>query len=106
MMTSFIIYIIILIPFLIFAIVLSKGKGAWLIAGFNTMSDSEKAKYNRVALCKFMSKVIYGICLSLLLWALSDLLKLTWPYILGMVLFVAILLFTIIYANTGDRFKK
>ncbi|MGP9043612.1 DUF3784 domain-containing protein [Cytobacillus kochii] len=106
MMTSFIIYIIILIPFLIFAIVLSKGKGAWLIAGFNTMSDSEKAKYNRVALCKFMSKVIYGICLSILLWALSDLLKLTWLYILGMVLFVAILLFTIIYANTGDRFKK
>ncbi|WP_461611097.1 DUF3784 domain-containing protein [Cytobacillus kochii] len=42
-MTSFIIYIIILIPFLIFAIVLSKGKGAWLIAAFNTMSDSEKA---------------------------------------------------------------
>lgn len=106
MMTSFIIYIIILIPFLIFAIVLSKGKGAWLIAGFNTMSDSEKAKYNRVALCKFMSKVIYGICLSILLLALSDLLKLTWLYILGMVLFVAILLFTIIYANTGDRFKK
>ncbi|MDM5209531.1 DUF3784 domain-containing protein [Cytobacillus kochii] len=105
-MTSFIIYIIILIPFLIFAIVLSKGKGAWLIAGFNTMSDSEKAKYNRVALCKFMSKVIYGICLSILLLALSDLLKLTWLYILGMVLFVAILLFTIIYANTGDRFKK
>lgn len=53
-----------------------------------------------------MSKVIYGICLSILLWALSDLLKLTWLYILGMVLFVAILLFTIIYANTGDRFKK
>ncbi|MEY9977624.1 hypothetical protein ABH968_002570 [Lysinibacillus sp. RC79] len=41
-----IVWLIIMIPFLIFAIVLSQGKGAFLIAGYNTMSNSEKEKYN------------------------------------------------------------
>lgn len=72
------IYIIILIPFLICAFALSKGKGAWLIAGYNTMSDSEKATYDQEALCKFMSKVIYGICICMIVWAFSDLWSITW----------------------------
>ncbi|MGE8035570.1 DUF3784 domain-containing protein [Lysinibacillus sp. NPDC093692] len=36
---------IITILILIFAIVLSQGKGAFLLAGYNMMSDSEKEKY-------------------------------------------------------------
>ncbi|MGE8000373.1 DUF3784 domain-containing protein [Lysinibacillus sp. NPDC093190] len=49
---------IIMIPFLIFAIVLSQGKGVFLLAGYNTMSDSEKEKYNEKALAIFMDKVM------------------------------------------------
>ncbi|MBD7938667.1 DUF3784 domain-containing protein [Cytobacillus sp. Sa5YUA1] len=28
------------------------------------MSESEKEKYDQVALCRFMSKIMYGICLN------------------------------------------
>ncbi|WP_338754760.1 DUF3784 domain-containing protein [Bacillus sp. FJAT-52991] len=44
-----------------------------MLAGYNTMSESEKEKYNAAELCKFMSKIMYGICFSILLWALSEL---------------------------------
>ena len=52
-----IINLIILIPFLIFAFYLSKGKSASLRAGYNTMSDSKKAQYDEVAMCKFIGKL-------------------------------------------------
>lgn len=46
-----------MIPFLIFAIVLSQGKGAFLLAGYNTMKESKKEIYNEKALAKFMGKI-------------------------------------------------
>lgn len=45
---------IIAIALVILAVVFSKGKGAGFIAGYNTMSESEKAEYDEVAMCKFM----------------------------------------------------
>lgn len=101
-----IVWFIIMIPFLIFAIVLSQGKGAFLIAGYNTMSDSEKEKYNEIALAKFVGKVMYGYCFCLLLWGLNDLFKIEWLFIIGLVLFIVLTIFVIVYANTRNRFKK
>jgi hypothetical protein len=94
------------IAFLIFAIYLSKGKGAFLIAGYNTMSDSEKAKYNELSLCKFMSKMMFGISFSIFLWALSELLEIQFLFYIGLVLFICLIVFGLVYSNTGDRFKK
>lgn len=105
-MSGAIINLIILIPFLIFAAVLSKGKGAFLIAGYNTKSDREKAQYDETALCKFMSKIMYGISLSILMWALSELLDNQVLFVIGMIFFIGVILFAIIYSNTGDRFKR
>ncbi len=92
--------------FLILAIFLLKGKGAFLIAGYNTMSDTEKAKYDEIALCKFMGKVMYGISFSLLLWALSDLLNIQVLFTIGLVLFLFLIVFVLVYSNTGNRFKR
>ncbi|QPQ30395.1 DUF3784 domain-containing protein [Lysinibacillus sp. JNUCC 51] len=101
-----IVWFIIMIPFLIFAIVLSQGNGAFLIAGYNTMSDSEKEKYNEKALAKFVGKVMYGYCVCLLLWGLNDLFKTEWLFLLGLVLFIGLTIFVVVYANTRNRFKK
>ncbi|MFE3573074.1 DUF3784 domain-containing protein [Lysinibacillus sp. NPDC059133] len=101
-----IVWFIIMIPFLIFAIVLSQGKGAFLLAGYNTMSDSEKEKYNEKALAKFVGKVMYGYCFCLLLWALNELFKTEWLFIIGLVLFIVLTIFVVVYANTRNRFKK
>ncbi|PAQ13496.1 hypothetical protein CD798_15530 [Bacillaceae bacterium SAOS 7] len=105
-MSDAIVHLVILIPFLIFAIALSKGKGAFLLAGYNTMPEHKKEKYNEAELCQFMSKIMYGICLSLLLWALSELFNRQILFIIGLILFVSLIVFALVYANTGNRFKK
>ncbi|MFC4408934.1 DUF3784 domain-containing protein [Chungangia koreensis] len=105
-MVGVIINLIMVIAFLILGIYLSKGKGAFLIAGYNTMSASEKAKYDEVTLCKFMGKMMYGLSFSIFLWALSDLLEIQLLFIIGMVLFAGLIVFILVYINTGNRFKK
>ncbi|WP_346200295.1 DUF3784 domain-containing protein [Caldifermentibacillus hisashii] len=48
----------------IFAIILSRGKGGFLLAGYNNLPESEKEQYDEVALCKFMGKMMYGMCMA------------------------------------------
>lgn len=99
-------FLIISIPFLIFAITLSKGKGASILAGYNTMPDSKKARYDEVALCKFMGKIMYGISFSIVLFSLSELFENQIIFIVGLILLLSFIIFALIYANTGNRFKK
>ncbi len=47
--------------FVIMSIVLLTGHGANLIAGYNTSSEKEKAKYNKKKLCR-----VVGICFSVI----------------------------------------
>ena len=105
-MTGAIVNLIILIPFLILGIFLSKGKGASFLAGYNTMSESKKAEYDEIAMCKFMGKIMYGICFSILLWALSELLEYQILFVIGLILFFSLIIFAIVYSNTGNRFKR
>ncbi|CAM4166546.1 hypothetical protein BAMA_18215 [Bacillus manliponensis] len=98
--------LIVLILFLLLGIVFSKGKGAFLIAGYNTLSGSEKEQYNETELCKFMGKMMYGFCFCILLLLLSDFLEIQMLFIVGIVLFIALIIFLIVYTNTGNRFKK
>lgn len=105
-MIGFIINLIILIPLIILAIALSKGKGASLLAGYNTMSAEKKAQYDEVALCKFMSKIMYGLSFSIFLWALSDLLDMQILFVIGLILFTCLIILAVVYPNTGNRFKR
>ena len=98
--------LIISIPFFILAINLSKGKGASLLAGYNTLSDSEKAQYDEVALCKFMGRMMYGITFSIFLFSLSEMLENKVIFIIGLILLLSLITFSLVYSNTGNRFKK
>ena len=42
-------------------VLFSKGKGAFLIAGYNTMSKEKKARYDKNALCRFMGKLMFAL---------------------------------------------
>ena len=46
--------LVISIIFLIISILLLMGKGSFLIAGYNTASEKEKAKYNEKKLCRIV----------------------------------------------------
>ncbi|WP_214723126.1 DUF3784 domain-containing protein [Exiguobacterium sp. s143] len=105
-MSESIVYFVILVPLLVFAIVLSRGKGASLLAGYNTLSESKKEHYDEVALCQFMGKIMYGVCFSILLFAGSELFGYYSLFTLGVMLLFFLIVFAVVYSNTSDRFKK
>lgn len=92
--------------FILLGIILSMGKGSFLIAGFNTMTKEEKEKYDAVSLCKFMGKAMFSFAFCIILFLLSELWEMKILFNIGLILFFIIVIFIFIYANTGNRFKK
>ncbi|ENK0840351.1 DUF3784 domain-containing protein [Clostridium sporogenes] len=92
--------------FILLGIILSMGKGSFFIAGFNTMPKEEKKEYDVVSLCKFMGKVMFIIAFCITLFLLSEILKIKVIFYIGLILFFIVIIFTLIYSNTGNRFKK
>ncbi|QUW22685.1 DUF3784 domain-containing protein [Sporosarcina sp. Marseille-Q4063] len=92
--------------FTVFGVFLLSGKGTFLIAGFNTLPRGEKAKYDKLALGKFYGKTILALSASMVFWLLSDILQNNVLFIIGLILFVAVIIFSLLYSNLGDRFKK
>ena len=103
---SIIIMASVIVLFIILGIVFLRGKGSSFIAGYNTMSPEEKENYDTFALCKFMGKMMFALSFSMLFWILSIVYEMNWLLGLGLVLFIGIVVFMIIYVNTGNRFKK
>lgn len=101
-----IIILIIMILFIGLGILLYNGKGAFLIAGYNTMPKEEREKYDEKALSKFMGKSMIAIASTLIFYLYGIMYELEWPFHVGTILMVAYIVFMIIYMNTGNRFKK
>lgn len=96
---------IIIIVFIALGFVLMRGKGAFLIAGYNPMPEDEKAKYDVIALCKFMGKMMFLFAFSMVFWVLSEILEQNWLFVVGIILFMGTMLFLLIYMNTNNRFQ-
>lgn len=100
------IHLAITVLFLLLGILFSRGKGAGLIAGYNTASPSQKAKYDKKKLCKGMAKLMYALAVCWLVVASSEIfhaMALLW---IGLVLFLAVAIAGVIYMNTENRFRK
>ena len=91
---------------IIMSVFLLSGRGAFLLAGLNTMSKSEKEKYDIPSLCKFMGKVLLVVGVLTLLVGIEYLYAFWWFWLIWGILFIGITVFAIIYVNTGNRFKK
>lgn len=57
------------VMFLVLGIFLFRGKGKWLIAGYNTASNEEKAKYDDKKLCRAVSVVCFATSIMLFVMA-------------------------------------
>ena len=100
------IHIALILLFLILGIVLWKGKGAWMIAGYNTSSEAEKSKYDEKSLCRFVAKLMFFYAACFAVSAVCTCLNSTTIYYCVMALFLIVTIAALIYANTGNRFKK
>jgi hypothetical protein len=57
---------------LIMTILFLLGKGAFFIAGYNTLSKEQKARYNEKRLCRLFGAVMLSVTLVLFVFALYD----------------------------------
>jgi hypothetical protein len=73
---------------------------------FSDDPKEEKEKYDELALCRFMGKMIFVLSFCMLLWPASELFGMQWLFGLGLGLFIGIVLIMVVYINTGNRLKK
>lgn len=97
---------VIAVLFVLLGILFSQGKGAFLIAGYNTASPAEKTRYDEKALCRFMGKLMFVLAACQMVMGLGAAWAGMWLYWLGIALFLASAVGGVIYANTGGRFLK
>ena len=90
----------------VIAIFLLRGKGAFLIAGYNTMPSAKKARYDEKALCRCTGWLLLALSLCFALIPFGVHFDLSWLAYAGMALTLAVTLGFVIYANTGKRFLK
>lgn len=85
-----------------------RGKAAWLVAGYNTMSPDEKAQWDGPALARFTGKILlamgvvtlpYGVGLFHFGWGV-------WLTLTYLAVMVGLSVFAAIWCNTGNRFRK
>ena len=96
----------IIVLFAALGVALLHGKGAFLIAGYNTMSDAERNAIDEERLCRFMGKLMLVLAGC---WCVVTLFEARGPMTLFWVAVAAFLTITfgaVIYANTGNRFNK
>ncbi len=82
------------------------GKGASLIAGYNTMSKEEKATYDTKKLTRFAGILMLIIGILTILLGVFGTRYLLWSTIGYVVVVMLLTVIAIIYANTKQRFKR
>ena len=93
---------------LIIGLVIQTGKAGFLIAGYNTMSKEDQAKYDIKALSKFVGLVLITIPSIILLLASIPIFLNFYPIAVMAIswgVFMVFILVGLIYLNTGSRFK-
>ena len=100
------VHLIITVVFVLLGILFHFGKGADLIAGYNTLPAAKKAEYDVKKLCKYVSRLMFALAVCWLVIASSELFKTMVLLWIGLCLFMLVVLFGVIYMNTGNRCKK
>lgn len=101
-----VVHLIMIVVLILLGILFHFGKGADLIAGYNTLPAEKKAEYDVKKLCKYMSKLMFALAVCWMVIASSELFKTIALLWIGLCLFMLVVLFSVIYMNTGNRFKK
>ncbi|MDR2615432.1 MAG: DUF3784 domain-containing protein [Oscillospiraceae bacterium] len=101
----FVVFGVIIAPMIILAVCLLNGKGASLIAGYNDMSQDEKAKYDEKALCRSVGRMLIGISVGILLVPVGIHFETAWLCYGGIAFVLSDVVGYTIYANTGNRFR-
>ena len=104
-MGALIVFIALIVLFCVLGTVLMCGKGACLIAGYNTASAHEKAKYNEKALCRAVGTMMFSFAGCFVVSCAGFIFDLEWLVWTGQVAVLVIAIGGVIYMNTSKRVK-
>ena len=82
------------------------GKVAWLISGYNTSSKETKAQYDVEALCRGVGHFLFALAGTMIIPAAGGFFNAEWAILAGWILFTLASIAFVIYANTGNRYRK
>ena len=106
MLVPFFVFLAIDALFIILGIVFLSGKGSFLIAGYNTASAAERAKYDEKALCKAMGWLMFGLAITWLIIAFNFLFESMTFLWVGLILFFVVAIVGVIYINVSKKIKR
>lgn len=92
--------------FILLGVVFLRGKGAFLIAGHNTLPPGEKATVDEKKLTRFTGKLMFALAACWTLIACSEIFHTMLLLWLGLALALITAIAGSIYANTGGRFRR
>jgi preprotein translocase subunit SecG len=96
--------------FVYLGILFSRGKGDFLIAGYNTMPQKKRNEYDKTAMCKFMGKMnfVFAFIFAVITVGifLRNILEMKLLFTVGILVFIIVIALMLVYMNTGNRFKK
>ena len=81
-------------------------KMTWMIAGYNTSSSKKKDEYDTEALAIGMGNFLYALGGIVLIGALGEIFDYPIIMYISWAVFTIYMVFFLIYANTGGRYKK
>ena len=97
-----IVNIFIIVLFILLGLLFARGKGAGLIAGYNTMSAREKEKYDKKKLCKAMAKLMFALAACWAVLAAGVISQVKWLHWVGAILLFAAVIVGVILMNKND----
>ncbi len=96
--------------FIVLGFILRRGKGEWLIAGYNLQSEKEKNQYDKLALFKFTGNLLIFIGIMFILFFLCTTYLNSSYMKISIIIFISLIFIVVfgslIYLNTGNRFRK
>lgn len=104
--TGLIITGILLVPGIIFGVILCSGRGVDMIAGFNTATPEERAKWDEKALCRGVGILLFVMLGCMTVIAVVSVLGMTTLVWGGLALTALVAVGGMVYINKSKRFKK
>ena len=102
----FVVFLAVAAVFVVLGIVFFLGKGAGLVAGYNTASEEEKSRIDEKKLLRAMAVFMFVLAGCFILSALSAIFNVKALIWIGQALFVVSLIIGLVCLNTKNRFKK
>ncbi len=106
MIAACVIHGLLALLFLFFGLLFARGKGRGLIAGYNTMSERERAKYDEKKLLRIMRNGMFALAGCMVVGLVGTLLQSKAIMWTGHGLLLAVCIVLVICANTRTKRKE